>query len=135
MADHEFDEFLKRRLTASDAYVNGDPEPLDQIVPHSGEASFHSPSGDTVNGAEGVAARNRKDAAMFAPGSKNRFDILQQGSDGDLGFWTGFQIASACMAGKKDPVEMKIRITEIFRRTDGTWKMVHRHADTGTTAK
>lgn len=133
MADLEFDQFLKRRRTASDAY-NGDFEPLDQIIPHSGEASFHSPSADTVDGAEAVAARNRKDAAMFAPGSKSRFDILQQGSDGDLGFWTGFQVATVRMAGKKDPVEMKIRITEIFRRLNGAWRMVHRHADTGSTA-
>jgi ketosteroid isomerase-like protein len=30
---------------------------------------------------------------------------------------------------------MRIRATEIFRRTDGEWKLVHRHADVGATAK
>jgi len=129
MTDRDFQSFLAQRTAAAEAYVNGDAEPVDKLVPETGEATFLSPMGDSVSGAASVAARYRRDAGSFRPGGESRLDFLQQGSSGDLGFWTGYQIASVRMGEREEPMNMRIRVTEVFRRMDGEWKMIHRHAD------
>jgi ketosteroid isomerase-like protein len=50
-----------------------------------------------------------------------------------LAFWTGFQFATVQIGDMPKPTDMKIRVTEIFRKFDEGWKLVHRHADVGGT--
>ncbi|HEV7716579.1 MAG TPA: NAD(P)H-dependent oxidoreductase [Steroidobacteraceae bacterium] len=125
----DFDQFMKRRVEVARAYVNGDAAPLDTIVPRSGAASFFPPNGGSEQGAEAVLARYDKDAKVFGSGGDSSFEMLQSGASGDVAFWTGFQSARVKMQGSSEPVAMKLRITEVFRRLGGNWKLVHRHAD------
>lgn len=125
----DFEAFLAKRTRAAEAYASGDYTPLAPLVATEGAASFHAPQGDTVSGARNVAERYRQDAGSFQPGGKSRFEILQQGVSGDIGFWTGFQVATVKPASSPAPIEMRIRVTELFRHVNGEWKLVHRHAD------
>jgi NAD(P)H-dependent FMN reductase/ketosteroid isomerase-like protein len=129
VAADSFESFMQKRIAAAQAYVNGDAGPLDEIVARSGDASFFPPNGGSERGAQEVSARYDKDAKSFGHGGETQLEVLQSGSAGDVGFWTGFQNAKVKMGGAPEPVTMKLRITELFRRTDGEWKMVHRHAD------
>jgi NAD(P)H-dependent FMN reductase/ketosteroid isomerase-like protein len=124
-----FDTFLRKRVEAARAYVNGDAGPLDQIVAASGEASFFPPSGGSERGAKEVRARYDRDVKSFERGGETNLEVLHSAAAGDVAYWTGFQIARVRMSGAPEPAEMKLRITELFRRVGGEWKMVHRHAD------
>lgn len=124
-----FQEFMRRRERAALAYVNGDFAPLGEMVPRQGQATFFGPGGGTVKGAAAVAARYESDARSFERGGENALEILQSAADGDVGFWTGFQAARVRVRGKPDPVPMRLRVTEVFRRGPDGWTMVHRHAD------
>jgi ketosteroid isomerase-like protein len=39
------------------------------------------------------------------------------------------------ISGRDAPSSVALRTTSIFRPEDGTWKIVHRHADSITTAR
>jgi ketosteroid isomerase-like protein len=129
MAGLSFDDFLNLREQAASAYVQGDGARLDAIVPHAGMASFHSPVGETVTGGSEVARRYLGDAAAFHDNGVSHFEVIQKGHAGDLGFWTGFQVANVQIGDMPGPVDMRVRVTEIFRKIEGEWKLIHRHAD------
>jgi ketosteroid isomerase-like protein len=124
-----FAEFLKTRERASAAYIRGDVAPLAAITSRTDPASFMPPSGVVVTGAEAVTKAHAEGAQQFREGSRGRFEIIQGGSAGDLGFWTGLHHAEMFIQGQDRPVPMVLRTTEIFRHENGTWKLVHRHAD------
>jgi NAD(P)H-dependent FMN reductase/ketosteroid isomerase-like protein len=128
-ATEDFRSFLARRDEIARAYVNGDGAPLEAITAHTGSASFFPPMGGVEQGTGAVDARYQKDVKVFMPGGQSQLEVLQSG-DGDIGFWTGFQKATVKMRGASEAREMKLRITEVFRRINGAWKLIHRHADT-----
>lgn len=125
----DFKAFLQRRQQAGDSYVNGDAAPLGQLVAHRSQATFFSPRGDVVEGADAVWMRYEQDAGAFDVGSDNQFEMLDIGASADIAYWVGLQRSSARLRGKLEPVPFNLRVTEIFRREDGEWRLVHRHAD------
>jgi hypothetical protein len=47
----------------------------------------------------------------------------------DLGYVVQIERAKAKIGAREDITPYAVRATNIFRREDGVWKMVHRHAD------
>jgi len=125
----DFDEFMKQREIASDAFVNGDFEPLDKISVQDSPATIFGPEGDCVQGAQKVNSANAKGATYFERSSKNVFEVLHKASDTSIAYWVGIQRSVVQMKGKEHGVPMDLRVTEIFRRENGQWKLFHRHAD------
>ena len=128
-AMESFEDFMRRREAASNDYIAGDPEGLRELLTRTEPATFMPPNGAVVAGAGPVAEAQTAGAAAFGPGSTGRFEVLGSGSSGDLAYWTGRQVATMDVRGQDAPVEMVLRTTEVFRREDGVWRLVHRHAD------
>lgn len=125
----DFERFLQARHRAGEAYVSGDFAPLGALVARGVPASFFGPDGGRVQGAAPVRERYERDAGNFRAGSTSTFEVLQHGASGDVGYQVALQRATAHLAGRAEPVPMVLRVTEIFRREGGQWKLVHRHAD------
>jgi NAD(P)H-dependent FMN reductase/ketosteroid isomerase-like protein len=124
----DFRQFLERRAQVAAAYSNGDAAPLERVLAIRDPASFMSAGGAVVRGAEAVFARYRRDAERFATGSRTQLEIVHAES-GALAMWSGIQHAQVRLKNGGAPVNMDLRITEVFRFEDGDWKLVHRHAD------
>jgi len=55
-------------------------------------------------------------------------EVVAAGVSGDLAYLVAFEHTTASIGGKT-PAPYTLRVTTIFRREAGTWKVVHRHAD------
>jgi ketosteroid isomerase-like protein len=124
-----FKQFMKQREDAARAYVCGDPAPVADIVTRVSPATFFGPRGGCDQGADDVLLSFNQGAAMFGTGSETHFEILHMAASDNIAYWVGFQRATAQLRGSMDILPMNIRVTEIFRREDNEWKLIHRHAD------
>lgn len=127
MAD--FDDFMRQREAASNTFVEGDAKALLDISATQDPATIFGPQGTIVSGATEVDKANIATASRFAEGSENRFGVLHKGQDGDLAYWVGIQYSKVKMKDSQKLVPMNLRVTEIFRKENGEWKLMHRHAD------
>lgn len=125
----DFITFLSRRKSASDAFVAGDVAPLLAVSSTSSPASIFGPSGTIVVGPDEVNATNAAGSARFRGGHRNDLDQSHAGADGSLAYWVGVQRSVVHLEGQQEPVPMDLRVTELYRREDGEWKLFHRHAD------
>lgn len=125
----DFEQFMQRREEASRAYVQGDAEPLSRIVARVSPATFFPPRGGYTHGATEVASTYERDAALFAPGSDSSIEVLDMAVSDGIAYWVGFMRSTVRMRGNAEPIPMNLRVTEVFRREDDEWKLVHRHAD------
>lgn len=126
---NDFDDFLKRRKEASDAFVNGDFGPLGEVSAHHSPATLFGPAGSCIQGAAKVNGVNAEGAGRFESSSANAFEVLHKDAGCDFAYWVGVQRTVARMAGKDESIPMALRVTELFRRENGDWKLFHRHAD------
>ena len=125
-----FTQFLQVREAASLDYVRGQPDTFLALAAAHGKASFFPPGGGHVRGAVAVKERQAKDAEAFGAATEtSRFEIFHSAADAEVGYWTGLQHAKVQMKGKDGLLSMTLRVTEVFRREDAEWKIVHRHAD------
>jgi ketosteroid isomerase-like protein len=67
-------------------------------------------------------------AARWSGSTEYGFDLLAADVSGDPAYMIGFEHIANSVVGV--PVEpYTLRVTHIFRRENGEWKIAHRHAD------
>ena len=67
-------------------------------------------------------------ASRWSDCTDQRLDLVAAGVSGDPAYMVGFEHIAHSVDGV--PVEpYTLRVTHIYRREQGEWKMIHRHAD------
>ena len=66
-------------------------------------------------------------APRFSGPESCDYEVVAAGVSGDLGYLAGMERTTLTVAG--EPTTQALRVTTVFRREDGEWKVVHRHGD------
>ncbi len=67
-------------------------------------------------------------AAQFSNCESFEYEVIAAGASEDLGYVVGIEHTTTSIGGRP-PQRYALRVTTIFRREGGVWKVVHRHGD------
>lgn len=128
----EVEEFrsavLARQIEAETAFVHGDPRPRMKLWSRRDPVTLFGAIGMNESGWEELSQTFAWVASRFSNVSNYRFDLELVEVSGDMAYTLGFERFAGSIAGR--PVEpITVRVTHIYRREEGEWKIVHRHAD------
>jgi ketosteroid isomerase-like protein len=131
----DLDEVIAQYNLALGEFVKGNPEPLKMMYSHREDVSLANPFGPPVRGWEQVAATIDRAASNFRDGEFTGFENVVKYVTPDLAYIVEIERTKAKVGGREDVAPSALRVTMIFRPEEGTWKVVHRHADPITTAQ
>jgi ketosteroid isomerase-like protein len=116
----------ERFYTALNRMLAGDAGPLSDVWSHGGNVTAMHPVGGREVGWERVAGSWSQIAQVASGGQVMLRDRLVQVA-GDMACEVGVETGQATLAGRQVPIEA--RVTNVYRREAGAWRMVHHHAD------
>jgi ketosteroid isomerase-like protein len=108
--------------------LEGDAGPLMEAWSHSPDATAMNPYGGREVGWERLREVFEQVARFCAGGQVSLHledELIRVG--GELAYQMGIECGEGTIAGQ--PASIRHRVTNIYRREGGAWKMLHRHAD------
>jgi ketosteroid isomerase-like protein len=133
MASPRLDDFIASSHRGLDEFFRGNPEPMKQLYSHRGDASLGNPFGPFVQGWDKVERTMERAAANYSEGRATRFETLATHVTPELAVLVEVEHFEAKVGGQATIVSGALRVTTVLRLEDGSWKILHRHADPITT--
>jgi ketosteroid isomerase-like protein len=119
---------LDDMTTALEAIRQGDPEPYAAQWSNADDVTLFGAWGPIEQGHRDVTETFKWVASRFGPEGSCVQDFSTVHESGDLAVTVGMERGTAVVDGG-EPFEMVIRTTHVYRREDGEWRLIHRHAD------
>ena len=128
MASNErFEDALERVKQAAASMGSGDPQPYIDLWAARDDVTLFGAWGPIEKGHQQLVETFRWVGSRFKAGALVPENVVTHVS-GDLAYTVGFERGEVVVDdGATRP--MTIRVTHIYRRIDGEWQLVHRHAD------
>jgi ketosteroid isomerase-like protein len=115
--------------TAVQAFIRGDPDVMKPLWSPRDDVTLANPLGPPARGWDRVRQDLDGASAQIREGEGYAFDCISFVETADLAYEVGIERNTAKLAGTDEKVPISLRVTTVFRREDGDWKIVHRHAD------
>lgn len=128
--EEDFQSFLTRFESGLTGFVNGRPSQWLANVSRRDDATLMGGWGAFERGWSQLEPRYAWAASQFQEsGAKVKVEYLSTSSSGDLAYTVAIERSTVRLSGREQPAPMALRVTHVFRREDGVWRLVHRHAD------
>jgi ketosteroid isomerase-like protein len=123
--DLPLDEYHRAGLEIT----NGNPEVYKSLYSRRDDATLANPFGPPVRGWKNVSATLDRAAENYLGGEVVGFENISTIIAADLAYTVEIENYRARVGGAEEMTPVSVRVTSVFRREDGAWKLLHRHAD------
>ena len=115
--------------------IKGNSKGYEELYSHRDDVTLANPFGPPARGWEQVAATMERAASQFRDGEITNIEEVAKYVTPELAYLIETERYEAKLGGREDLTPVALRVTSIFRPEEGTWKVVHRHADPITSAR
>jgi ketosteroid isomerase-like protein len=128
----DVDEFVatavKAAKDADAALHDGDPEPRIALWGRREPVTVFGAIGVIVSGWDECESLFRALAGRFSDGRRFDVEVVAVDVCGDMAYTAAIEDSVVSFDGS-GPRHNRLRVTQIYRRENGEWKLVHRHGD------
>ncbi len=117
----------ERFYAAQTRGLNGDFGPMEELWSHGSDVSVMPPSGGRVLGWEEVRAAWERAAQAFSGGQVTLEDVVVVPISEDAAYTMGTERGHRKVGDQT--IHFEGRVTNVYRREAGEWKIVHHHTD------
>ena len=125
----ELNEFRDRYHRSVEAFIQGDPEVQKPLWSARDDVTLANPLGPPAKGLHAVWQHMDRAACLISAGQDYSFASIAVAETADLAYEVGIESNMVKIGAATDKVPISLRVTTVFRRESGEWKIVHRHAD------
>jgi ketosteroid isomerase-like protein len=113
------------------AFQKGNPQPFKDICSHTDDVTIVGGMGGVEKGWARVEKRYEWASSKFSSDndSEPQSEIVSLVATSDMAYAVEIERSTTRMVGSSEVQRLALRVTTVFRREDGRWKVVHRHAD------
>jgi ketosteroid isomerase-like protein len=130
------DELIGRFNLAQGEFLKGNVEAMNDLFSHREDVTLNNPLSPPAHGWEQVASTMERAASQFRDGEIGNYETIEKRVTDEFAYVVRVERATAKVGGSDEVAPIALRVTMIFRlEGDGTWKVVHRHADPITTPR
>ena len=129
-SDSSWQAFLPQFEEALNRFVNGDATLWKQLASRSSDATIMGAWGAYEKGWNEVSARYDWASGRLAKsGAKLKVEYLTSVVTAALAYTVTVERSEVRLVDQDKSSPMALRATQVFRKENGSWKLVHRHAD------
>jgi ketosteroid isomerase-like protein len=125
VADLPLEEYHRAGLEIT----NGNPDVYKALYSRRDDATLANPFGPPVRGWSDISKTLDHAAGNYRDGEVMGFETVSTVITPDLAYTVELESYRTRVGGAQEKSPVAVRVTTVFRREDGVWKVAHRHAD------
>ena len=131
----DLDEFIEEYHRSIEEVIRGNPEPQKRFWSRADDATLANPLGPPARGWDEISQRLDHACSLLREGEGYSVDRVSEYATDEVAWVLELEECRVKVAGAQEHSPSSLRVTTIFRREDGEWRIAHRHADPITGAQ